>query len=395
MQLHPPGEPLVVPGREVDLVPGRGVRDALPRLPVPDGGVGDPRDPLSRKPPVLGFNAVNLPEHLLRRPLDPLVGGSGAAVQLQNPVGHPVVVHRPPAAGKGPVVAPVEAAVNFPPLGNFERLNDMGEPPVPVVGGVVPEFLKELAVEHIPAALQPGLAQLGRQFFQRAQVFRLAFLQGGVVADLCLDKGVVLRVLVRLKPPVDEQPLEVAVAGAAGVQGVVGALGKVVHAPDAGVDLGQPAFLKLSRLVGKPHVVLRALVLAQIGTAAAIAERDGAAVRESEQLFGLVVPGKPSQDGGEGGNVVVEKLLVGPAGDEDLDAGVAQAQEHRLPPDEPAFPAAPGAAVAHIAVCFRQGPGLLGVGTGHGELTGRSHRSHPPRKPPGPFPPGLAPVPAF
>ena len=101
MQLHPPGKPLVVPGGEVDLMPGGGVRDALPGLPVPDGWIGDSGDPLPRKPAVFGFNPVNFPEHLLRRSLDPLIGGPGAAVELQDPVGHPVKVHRPQPQEKG------------------------------------------------------------------------------------------------------------------------------------------------------------------------------------------------------------------------------------------------------------------------------------------------------
>ena len=69
------------------------------------------------------------------------------------------------------------------------------------------EFLKELPLEHIPAALQPGGAELRRQIIQEGEVFRLALHQEHIVRDQCLNEQVVLRLFVVLEFPVDEQPL--------------------------------------------------------------------------------------------------------------------------------------------------------------------------------------------
>ena len=130
---------------------------------------------------MLPFNGTDLRKHLLRRPLEPLVGLPCAAVEFQNPVGHPVRVYGPPAAGEGPVVAPVEAAVDSPMLRDLKGVDDMGEAAVPIVLGVVPEFFEELALVYIPAAVEPGFPQLRRELFQGTQIFRLAFHQGLVV----------------------------------------------------------------------------------------------------------------------------------------------------------------------------------------------------------------------
>ena len=93
----------------------------------------------------------------------------------------------------------------------------MGKPPILIVPGVIPEFLKKLALVHVPPAIEPGLPQLGGQLFQGPQIFRLRSHQGFVVGAEGLDKGVVLRVFLRGKIPVNKEPLEIAVGGAAGV----------------------------------------------------------------------------------------------------------------------------------------------------------------------------------
>ena len=138
----------------------------------------------------------------------------------------------------------------------------MAEPPVGVVPGVIGELLKELALVYVPPAVEPGLPELAGQLLQGPEVAGLGGHQGLIVRAQGLDKGIVLRVLVFRIAPVDEQPLEVPVARAPGIQGVVGPFGEAVDPPDAGIDLHQPALLELSRLVGEPHVVFRPLVLA-------------------------------------------------------------------------------------------------------------------------------------
>ena len=115
------------------------------------------------------------------------------------------------------MIAPVEASVYGPVLGNFKGVNDVGKAPVPVVLGVIPKFLEKLSLVDIPPAIEPGLPELRRKLFQGPQVFRLALHQGLVVRAQGLDKGVVLRVLVLRVGPVDEQPLKIAVGRAAGV----------------------------------------------------------------------------------------------------------------------------------------------------------------------------------
>ena len=308
VQLHPPRQPLVVPGGEIDLMPCRSVRDALSRLPVPDGGVGDSGDPLSRKPPVLAFDAVNFPEYLLRRPLDPLVGGSGAAVQLQNPVGYPIIVHCPPAAGKRLVVSPVETPVYLPALRYLKWIDDIRPLAVLVMIWNIHKVLKELALIHIPPAIQPRLPDFRRKLLEGAHVLRLTFHQRHIVRAKSLDKCVILRVFVIGKPPVNKQPLEIPVAGAAGVQCVVGALRKVVDTTDAGVNGGQPVFQELPCLVGKPHIVFSALVLPQVPIVCAVPKPDRRPIGECKAFIRFVVLCDAVQHDQKRRNVVVEKL---------------------------------------------------------------------------------------
>ena len=155
------------------------------------------------------------------------------------------------------------------------------------------------------------------------------------------------------KISVDEQPFEVAVGRPAGIQGVVGPFGEGIDAPDAGVDLHQPFLLELPCLIGEPNVVFCALVLSQIPIRCAVAEGNGAAVGKFDQLVRAFVLGHPCEQLLQGGDVVVEQLFVGSSGDEHFYARIVQAQQRGLPADKPALAAAPGSAVAHIAVLFR------------------------------------------
>ena len=138
----------------------------------------------------------------------------------------------------------------------------MGFPPGLVSLRAVEEVLKELPLVNVPLSFQPCRPNLRGQLFQASDVFRLLRHQGFVVLHQCLNEGVVLRVLVRLISLIDEKPLEVSVAGATRIQGVVGALGEVVGSTHTGINLNQPAFLELSGFIGKPNVILCALVLA-------------------------------------------------------------------------------------------------------------------------------------
>ena len=167
------------------------------------------------------------------------------------------------------------------------------------------------------------------------------------------------------KPPINEQPLEVPMAGAAGVQGVVGPLGEVVHATDAGVNSSQPVFHELTSLVRKPDIILRALVLAQISVIGTVPKPDRRTIGEGEAFVRFVILGSTAQHAQQWNDMVVQQLPEGLSGNENLDPGVVQGQQRGLPPDEPAFSAAPGAAVAHIAVGVQQCHFLLVVWDGH------------------------------
>ena len=215
--------------------------------------------------------------------------------------------------------------------------------------GIGAEVLEKLSFIDIPAPIEPGVPEFGGQLGQGVPVAGLAGHQGLVVGDQGLNKGVVLGIFPGAEVPVHKQPLEIAVGGAPGVQGVVGPFGVGIGSPDAGVNLPQPGLRHLPGLVGEPNVVLRPLILGQIPFAVAVAKPDGGAVGEGEHLFGFVVLDGIAQQGGQGDDVVVGQGPVGAAGDQTLDAGIPGAEEHRLGPDEPGFAPAPGPAVGHIA----------------------------------------------
>ena len=365
MHLHPAGNALVVAGGEVNAVSRGRLRDALASAGVPDGRICHA---VGELPPseqrVLAFKAHHLRELLLRRPLNSLVGCRRAAVQLCDPVEIAVVVHGPVPNGERLGVAKVVAPAKRPSAWNIEWL-DYVAPLVPLpqrlhaqaqllcslrrrVGN---EILEELPLEYVPAAVQPRLAQLVRQVLQFGHVLRLFLHQSVVVRYQRLREGIVLRALAALVPALDEEALDVAVGYAAGVAGVISALWVLIAAgTHRQIDLADPVLLKVGGLIQEDHIVLRALILAEIGVAIAVAKPDGGTVVEFEHFLGGVVPRQPLKHPFERLYVVVGKLSVRPSDDQQPDARVPERKQPRLVSHCPALPAASGAAVGHMTV---------------------------------------------
>ena len=362
MHLHPAGDALVVGLGEIHAVPRRRLGNALSALRVPDGRVSHAQYPPALQPPVLRLHLADLRKYLVRRPLQARVGLPGAAVQLQNAVQPPVVVHGPPAAGEGLGIAPVKAPVDGPALRYLKRVDHMGERPVGIVLRIVGKLLKELPLKYVPVPLQPRPAQLVRQDLQLLDVVRLALHQRLVVRHAGLDKDVVLRPLAALKAPVHKQPLDVLVSLPAGVAGVVHPLGEVVDAAQARGNGGHLPLAQLCGLVQEDHVVLHALQPVQVAVLGAVGKADGAAVAEGQDLVLVVVSGHALQLDAQLPDVVVDQLRIGPPHDEAADTGIAQAQQLCLCPHGPAFPAAPGAAKGNMLLRGGEKQLLLLVG---------------------------------
>ena len=156
--------------------------------------------------------------------------------------------------------------------------------------------------------------------------------------------------LVRVKNPVDKQPLEIAVARPTGVQCVVCEDRAAARAAHAGVDLLDPFLAELRRFVNEDHVIFRALILVEVVVLCAVAERDAAAVRETEDLFRLVVLCKSLQLRPQLVDVVVAQLRHRAPHNQDLDSRIAQRQQLSLCAYRPAFPSAACAAVCDVPV---------------------------------------------
>ena len=360
MDLHPSGDPVVVPGGEPYPIAGGGVRDALAAAPVPDGGV---RHALAYLPPpqpgMLPLQLPDLPELLLRRPFHALVGIPRAAVEFQDPIQDAVIVHSPVAQGKGLVVAEIVAAADppAPPLRrvHIQGRDHMGEPPLPQrllrrdprahaelrIRGQ-PQVLEELALEDVPFSVEPGIPQLRRQALQLPHIVRLALHEGFIIRDQALDEAIVLRDLPGLVLAVDEEPLDVAMADTAGVAGIVDPLWKVIDTAQGSHDLPDPFLPQLGGLVQEDHIIFRALILVQVPVRGAVAEADGAAPGEIEHPLRLHIPGDAGKLCPKGLDMVVLQLLISPSYDQQLDAGIAQTQPLGLIPDAPALAAAPG-----------------------------------------------------
>ena len=215
---------------------------------------------------------------------------------------------------------------------------------------VVDKILKELPLVDVPSPVEPRCPQLRRQILQTSDVVRLLPQQRLVVRDLRLDEGIILRILVRIENAIDKQPLEISMARPAWVQRVVCPLRKPVRAAHTGVDLLDPFLAELRRFVDEDHVILRALILVEVVVLCAVAERDAAAVRETEDLFRLVVLCKSLQLRPQLVDVVVAQLRHRPPHNQDLDSRIAQRQQLSLCAYRPAFPAATCSAVCDVPV---------------------------------------------
>ena len=367
VQLHPSGDtPVVAPG-EIDPVPQSRLINALPPAGIPDGRVGHPLDLPALQPGMGVLYPADFRELPLRRPPHAYIRLPGAAVQLQDPINDSVVVHRPPAAGEGLGIAEVITAVHPPLPGNVKGGDDVGEPPVLIMGRIVGELLEYLPLEHVPLAVQPGVPQPPGQGLQLPQIVRLGPQQSPVVRDLGGDEHIVLRVFSGLKAPVDEQTLDVAVARSAGVAGVIQPLGKSVDAPETGRELPHPLLLQLGGLVQEDHVVFRALIAVHVAVGGAVAKVQHAAVGERKLPCRGPVLRQIGQLPAKKADVIGFQLLVGPAHQQQPDARIPQGQELGLGADGPAFAAAPGPAEGHIFFLARQKLPLTGIGAADGE----------------------------
>ena len=224
----------------------------------------------------------------------------------------------------------------------------MGPLAILVVRRVVRKLLKHLSLHNVPAPLQPRPPQLGRQRLQRLEIVRLPGQQRRVVRDPRWDKGIVLRVLPRLVPPVDEQPLDVPMPRPARIAGVVDPLGKIVDAPQARGDLPHPQLLQLGGLVQKDHIVLRSLIPIQVPVAPAVPELQNTAVAEHEPLVARPVLRHLRQLPPQEGQMVGLQLRQAPPHQQQPDARIPQRQQLCLAPHRPAFAAAPRAAEGNV-----------------------------------------------
>ena len=350
MALHPARDALVVARRKIHAVPRRRLRHAFPARGVPDRRVRHARDLPALEPRMLRLNPPDLGKLPVRRPLDALVRHPRASVKLQNAVDHAVVIDRPPRTGKRLSIPEVIAPADRPPLVRRKRLDHVRPLPVLIVFRHVAEVLKKLPLIHVPRPIQPRLAQLRRQRFQLLQILRLLPHQRPVVRHQSLHKAVILRLLSRLEPAVDEQPFKISVPRPAGVQRVVRPLRQPVCPAHAGIDRVDPRLLQLPGLVEKHHVVFRALILPHIAVARAVAERDRRPVWKFEPLVRRLIFRDPRQLLPQRVDMVVLQLPQRPAHDQKLDPRIPQRQQLRLCAHSPALPAASGPAIGDVPV---------------------------------------------
>ena len=322
---------------------------------------------------MLPLHLRDLPKLLVGSPLDALVGGLGASVQLQYAVQHSVIVHRPPRAGKGLVVAKVVAAAYLPALGRVKGLDDVRPPALfqqrfdlhALLRGLcrvgcVAEFLEKLPLEDVPAPVQPRLPQFGRQRLQLLDVVGLLGHEHLVVRHQRLNKRVVIGVFALLEFAVDEYPLDVGMPLAAGIHGVINPLGKAVRASQTRADGLHLVLGQLRGLVEVDHVVFHALEPVHVAVLGAVGKVDGRSVAEFEHLVLVVVPGDPLQLGPQSVDVVVDQLRIRPAHDQLPDARVVQRQQLGLGPHRPALSTASRPAEADILGVRAQKLLLLG-----------------------------------
>ena len=110
--------------------------------------------------------------------------------------------------------------------GNFSRADHME---------ILRELREELPFEHIPAAVQPGLAQTCGQAFELVNIIRVACKKNRIVVHLCRDKAIVLGALSFAVFPVDKEPLDPGVSQASGIAGQVDPFGIILNATQTGL----------------------------------------------------------------------------------------------------------------------------------------------------------------
>ena len=146
---------------------------------------------------------------------------------------------------------------------------------------------------RVPVAVKVRAAHILRQAFKRAQVFRIRAQKYFVIVYACGYKGVILRPLAVLHPPVYKQPLHPAVPNVARVACVIHPRLKVLSR--GAVACGQKTHLLLGKMRGLLHaynVVFLTLVLIYVVRPVAIAKLQSAAVWEAEHaLRGVICRG--------------------------------------------------------------------------------------------------------
>ena len=155
------------------------------------------------------------------------------------------------------------------------------------------EILEERAVEYIPLALEPRLAQLRRQCFKLAYVIGVGIHQRLVICYLALNKSVIAGVFPALVNAIYRQPLYPAMPHTAGVTGNINAVRKVICAAHAGRKLAKTFLRLMCALINKQNIRFSALKALRILIRIAVPEQNAAAVRESDNLLLIVVLRKP------------------------------------------------------------------------------------------------------
>ena len=125
-------------------------------------------------------------------------------------------------------------------------------------------------------------------------------------------------------------------------------LRKVVDTAQTRRDLLYPHLLKLRRLVKEDNVILGTLILVEVLVVVAVAEFDGAAVREGKYLLRLVVASKSVQLLAKLIDMVVKQLGISATHDQYFDPPVARREYLRLGAHRPRFTAATRPAKADV-----------------------------------------------
>ena len=242
--------------------------------------------------------------------------------------------------GRQHVEAVVHGHVAPPPCRRLEGRHDM-HVPVPLT--------EILACEHVPGAIEPGLAQLIGQGFKHVDILGVPLHEHGIVCNLCLDEFVVVRPLVASILSVNKEPFHPGMANSAGVAGEVHALWESAHAAQTSLEGLELVLRKLCRLVDEDDIVLLPLIPEHVPLRGAVAEPDVRAVREYKSLL-LVVPVREARELQlHRENVILQQLGMCPADDEDVYAGIPVRQHVGLFAHRPGLAAAARTAVSDEA----------------------------------------------